>query len=47
MELKEKDIKLIAQWQKDKVLKAKKEAKANPSLLINWEGVKKNIKEKK
>lgn len=34
----------IPQWQIDKVLEAKKRAKENPSLLIDWETVKQNIR---
>ncbi|NOT90100.1 hypothetical protein [Ferruginibacter sp.] len=34
----------IPQWQIDKVLEAKKKAKDNPSLLIDWETVKQNIR---
>ncbi|WP_462222177.1 hypothetical protein [Ferruginibacter sp.] len=34
----------IPQWQIDKVLEAKKKAKENPSLLIDWETVKQNIR---
>lgn len=34
----------IPQWQMDKVLEAKKRAKENPSLLIDWETVKQNIR---
>ncbi len=34
----------IPQWQIDKVLEAKQKAIANPSILISWEDVKKNIK---
>jgi hypothetical protein len=33
----------IPQWQIDKVLEAKKKAKDNPSLLIDWGTVKQNI----
>ncbi len=34
----------IPQWQIDKVLEAKKKAKENPSLLIDWETVKQNVR---
>lgn len=34
----------IPQWQMDKVLEAKKEAKENPDQLIAWETVKQNIR---
>ena len=34
----------IPQWQIDKVLEAKQKAIANPSILISWEDVKKNIR---
>ena len=36
----------IPQWQIDKVLEAKKKAKDNPSLLIDWETVKQNIRKR-
>jgi hypothetical protein len=34
----------IPQWQIDKVLDAKKEAKENPDHCIDWETVKQNIR---
>ncbi len=34
----------IPQWQIDKVLEAKSKAKDNPSLLIDWETAKQNIR---
>ena len=36
----------IPQWQMDKVLEAKNRLKENPSLLIDWETVKQNIRNK-
>ncbi len=35
---------IIPQWQIDRVLETKKKAIANPSILISWEDVKKNIR---
>ena len=36
----------IAQWQKDKVLAIKNKVEENPSLLIDWETVKQNIRKR-
>ena len=36
----------IAQWQKDKVLAIKNKVEGNPSLLIDWETVKQNIRKR-
>lgn len=36
----------IPQWQKDKVLAAKNKVEEDPSLLIDWETVKQNIRKR-
>ncbi len=36
----------IPQWQKDKVLAAKNKVEKDPSLLIDWETVKQNIRKR-
>ena len=36
----------IPQWQKDKVLAIKNKVEENPSLLIDWETVKQNIRKR-
>ena len=36
----------IPQWQKDKVLAAKNNVEEDPSLLIDWETVKQNIRKR-
>lgn len=36
----------IPQWQKDKVLTAKNKVEKDPSLLIDWETVKQNIRKR-
>jgi hypothetical protein len=36
----------IPQWQKDKVLVAKNKVEEDPSLLIDWETVKQNIRKR-
>ena len=36
----------IPQWQKDKVLAAKNKVEEEPSLLIDWETVKQNIRKR-